>query len=96
MGLGNHDQIGRWAAERGVQVVFMEYPYRNRDDEVDCQSWTADLPKGYPIFPACSILQETQLTPDELFLDSNHLTPLGHQILGSALAAFLGDLERTL
>ena len=93
-GLGNHDQIGRWASERGIQVVFMEYPYRTRGNLIDCQAHAHELPDGYPIFPSCSVLQSAEVPPEKLFIDSNHLTPLGNQVLGAALADFLAELEQ--
>ena len=83
-GLGNHSQITQWASSRGIMVVFMEYPTKTQNGELSCAARKEDLPK--PVFPTCDVLHETGLHMQNLFLDSNHLTPLGNKIIGKELA----------
>lgn len=83
-GYGNHDQIARWAIERDIVAVFMEYPIQNGGGNLECLSEQKDLPQ--PSFPTCQVLKDSGYPPSELFIDTNHLKPLGAQIIGEALA----------
>ena len=86
-GLGNHEQIAQWARSRGVLPIFMEYPTQTGRGELSCVAQKIDLPQ--PVFETCKVLQESGLEMSKLFFDSNHLTPLGAQIVGDALAEAL-------
>ena len=83
-GHGNHVQIARWAKERGILAVFMEYPTQKRNGELECLSSVQDLPN--PGFRTCTIIDEIGIVPRELFIDTNHFTPLGARVVGEALA----------
>ena len=83
-GLGNHTQIAQWANSRGIMIVFMEYPTKTQKGDLLCVARKEELPK--PVFSACSVLQDSGMHMTNLFLDSNHLTPLGGQVLGKAMA----------
>ncbi|MAA79157.1 MAG: hypothetical protein CL916_07835 [Deltaproteobacteria bacterium] len=83
-GLGNHSQIAQWAKSRGIMIVFMEYPTKTQKGDLSCLAREEELPK--PVFSACTILQDSGMHMNNLFLDSNHLTPLGGKVLGQALA----------
>ena len=83
-GLGNHSQIAQWANSRGIMIVFMEYPTKTQKGDLSCVARGEELPK--PVFSACRILQDSGMHMTNLFLDSNHLTPLGGKVLGKALA----------
>ena len=83
-GHGNHVQIARWAKDRGILAVFMEYPTQKRNGELECLSSVQDLPK--PGFRTCTMIDEIGIVPRDLFIDTNHFTPLRARVVGEALA----------
>ena len=83
-GYGNHMQIARWSKERGIMTIFMEYPTQTGGGKLECRSLQKDLPT--PSIPTCSILEDSGYTASELFIDTNHLKPLGAKVIGDALA----------
>jgi lysophospholipase L1-like esterase len=90
---GNHDLIASWAAERGIKVAFMEYAVTNDQWYLGCHTRTGELPPGPPLVPACQDLASSGHTGQELFLDRNHMTPLGNRIVGGALATTLQSMR---
>ena len=89
-GLGNHARIAQWATSRGIMIVFMEYPTKTQNGSLSCVARKEEIPN--PVFPACTILQDSGMHMSNLFLDSNHLTPLGGKVLGKALAKNLPNM----
>lgn len=88
--LGNHQQISDWSRQRGVQTIFMEYASRDiKENTLRCQSTANKLPK--PVFPTCQMLQQSDYNLKDIFIDSNHLTPQGAEIIGTALGVFLEE-----
>ncbi len=90
---GNHDLIAAWAAERGIQVAFMEYAVTNDQWYLGCHTRANELPPGPALVPACQVLASSGHTGQELFLDRNHMTPLGNRIVGGALATTLQSMQ---
>ena len=87
LGSGNHEQIARWAKERGIMVVFMEYATKKQNDSLNCISKASQLP---PLtFETCTVLEKSGYHGSELFIDTNHFKPLGAKIVGEALAKSL-------
>ena len=92
-GDGNHDLIKAWGDRRGVKVVFMEYPVMTEAKELICTALPGQLPQGAPIFPACKVLAESGYKVTDLFHDHNHLTILGNEVVGYALAEMLRKIR---
>ena len=67
----------------------MEYPSRTYKGELDCLSSAELLPK--PSFRTCAYLEDVGIVPTELFLDTNHFSPLGAKVVGEGLARYLHD-----
>ena len=88
-GFGNHDLIAEWCKERGIVPVFMEYPATFDDFVLMCHTRAGELPEGVAVVPACQALVASGHTGRELFQDRNHLTVLGNEIVGEALAETL-------
>lgn len=86
---GNHDLIAAWGRERGVAVLFVDYPVMNPDDTLGCMTLPGELPAGSTVVPACAALAATGRPARDLFQDNNHLTLEGSRIVGDALAASL-------
>ncbi len=93
-GHGNHDLIGRWGDDNGVQVVFMEYPVSTDDWRLSCHTRPGELPEGYPVAPTCQALYASRQTARDLFQDRNHMKAAGNRIVGQALAETLRPLRR--
>ena len=90
---GNHEQIFRWASDRGIQVLFMEYPYMKGDGSFGCHAEERDLPQRAAVFKTCELLRESGYKATDLFLDTNHLKPLGARVIGQGLAQKLQSLQ---
>ena len=91
-GYGNHDLIDEWARGRGITAVFLEYPVTRDDFELACHTSPGELPPGAPVVEACRALMESGHSGEELFQDRNHLTVLGNEIVGGALAETLVEI----
>lgn len=89
---GNHDRIAAWGREHGVTVVFMDYPVMTRDGTLNCMTRPGELPAGHAVIPACATLHASRRPPRELFLDNNHLTLLGNELVGAAAATTLREV----
>jgi len=90
---GNHDLIAAWGAEHQIQVFFMEYAVTNDQWYLGCHTDPGELPKGVPIVPACKALAAAGQGGKDLFLDRNHMTPMGNQIVGVTLAESIQALD---
>ena len=88
LGHGNHDLIAEWGEERGVKVMFMQYPV-SQNGRLVCQTLPGELPTGVPVVPACDALRADGRTASQLFQDRNHLTAEGNAVVGTALATAL-------
>lgn len=91
--MGNLDLIGHYAAKKGIQAIFMRYPYAENRGTVGCHAWPGSMPEGFPVFDACAALQADGREAKALFIDKNHLTVEGNRVVGKALAQFLEGLE---
>lgn len=91
--MGNHDLIARFGAQHGMVSVFMRYPFNKDGTTVGCHTWDGSMPEGAPLFDACAALEASGLPARELFLDTNHLSVKGNQVVGAALAARLMELH---
>ena len=91
-GSGCHENILALARDRGIDVVFVDYPFVAHPAR---SLAPADrLPPGVPVVPATAALVASGETPEALFLDNNHLTARGAAVVGQALADTLDPLLR--
>ncbi|MCB9779871.1 MAG: SGNH/GDSL hydrolase family protein [Alphaproteobacteria bacterium] len=91
---GNHDSIMALAAQQGVPVVFLDYPFWDSShgaQQVTCLAPASELPEGARVLSICSALQDSGMAPSELFLDNNHMSATGARIAGEALADALRE-----
>ncbi|MDP2313948.1 MAG: SGNH/GDSL hydrolase family protein [Pseudomonadota bacterium] len=93
LGHGNHDLIAEWGKERGVTVVFVQYPVSENDWRLGCHTLPAELPGDLPVVPACDALKADGRAARALFQDRNHLTVAGNEVVGKALAEVVGPLR---
>lgn len=92
---GNHDLIAAWGAEEGIAVVFMQYPVMDEQGRLSCQTRPGELPPDNPVVPACDAILAAGKPGQILFQDRNHLTVLGNQVVGHALAETLRSWKAT-
>jgi len=86
---GNHDLISAWGQENGVEVLFMEYPVTNEQWYLGCHTDPGELPEDVAVVPACQALAASGKGGKALFLDRNHMTVTGNEVVGQALAESL-------
>ena len=93
-GRGNHELIKAWGEARGITVVFMAYPVMMGGGKLLCTVKPRQLPPGSLVFPACAALASSGYKTTDLFHDHNHLTILGNEVVGYALAKYLARLPK--
>lgn len=86
---GNHDLLIKRAAAYGVKVVFLDYPFWDKNGGIDQLAPPDKLPVGAVISPVTAALQASGVPAEQLFLDNNHLSVAGAAIVGRALAETL-------
>lgn len=90
---GSHDLIKEWAEKNDVKLIFMAYPVVDEPTgELRCLAPESKLPEGVPYLDACALFKATGAPPSAHFLDSNHMTVRGNEVIGRGLAALLRDL----
>lgn len=89
-GEGNHQAIADLAAEAGIPLVFVDYPFTGTP--IRQLAPPAQLPRGVPVVLATEALSASGHRERELFLDGNHLTATGSTIVGEAVAKTLADV----
>ncbi len=85
---GNHDLIQAWADSHQIKVFFLDYPFG--EDHVRALVGAEDLPSGAHLVATASALERTGQRVDELFLDNNHLSARGSEVVAGELAAAIG------
>lgn len=85
---GNHQAILDLGASQGFKVVFLDYPFWD-GNSITCMAPASELPEGAIVSPVCGALQRSGQPGSALFLDNNHLTLAGNQIVGVTLAETL-------
>ena len=93
-GEGNHDVIRSWCDAEGIQVLFVDYPTMTPKKSLQCDILPRHLPKKARIVPVCKALRDSGHPMTKLFQDHNHMTRLGNDIAGRALAKALQELRR--
>ena len=83
-GPGNHGMIASLAAANGIPLVFVDYPYMGRP--IRSLAPPGALPRGVPVVHAADALNASGLPPEALFLENNHLSVRGSQIVGREVA----------
>jgi hypothetical protein len=86
--LGNHDLLQTFAVNHGIDLWFVDYPFTGAP--VAALATADRLPPGAAIIPAAEALAATGRPAGELFLDNNHLTVLGNEVVGDAVAKAIG------
>ena len=83
-GAGSHAEIMALAKMVGVPLLFVDYPFLGHP----IQSYApADrLPPGAKVVAATAALRASGRPPAELFLEANHLSVVGSEIVGQAVA----------
>jgi hypothetical protein len=90
-GPGNLDLIAELARTRHIALVFVDYPFVA--DPVRSLAPADRLPAGVPVAPATEALR-TSGAAAELFLDNNHLTLIGSEVVGRVVADTLEPVLR--
>lgn len=83
-GAGNHDAIALLAAGAHVPLIFVDYPFTG--NPVVSYAPAAQLPRGATVVPATAALLATGLPSSRLFLDANHLSVEGSEVVGRVVA----------
>ncbi len=86
-GAGNHAEIAELAAKHGIPLVFVDYPFM--DSPARSLAPRESLPPGVPVVEATRALVESGASAEELFLENNHLTVKGSEIVGREVARTL-------
>jgi hypothetical protein len=89
-GAGNHAEIAALAAKHGIPLVFVDYPFV--DTPARSLAPREALPPGVPVVEATRALVESGASAQELFLDNNHLTVRGSEIVGREVARTLAEV----
>ncbi len=89
---GNHHLLIQRAARYGVSVIFLDYPFWDKNGNIRQLAPPEKLPIGAVIAPVTAALTASGIAPDQLFLDNNHLSVAGSAIVGRALADTLAPL----
>ena len=87
---GNHEIIVDLARRKGVDLVFADYPFWDKNKILPLAP-EHELPEGALIAPFTAALIDSGHTGDELFLDNNHMNLLGNRITGETLARTVVD-----
>ncbi len=85
---GNHDLIQAWADSHQIKVFFLDYPFG--EGHVRALVGADDLPAGAHLVATVPALERTGLSVDDLFLDNNHLSARGSEVVAGELAAAIG------
>lgn len=93
-GAGNHAAIAALAAKHGIPLVFVDYPFMDRPAR--SLAPREALPPGVPVVDATRALVESGATAEELFLENNHLTVKGSEIVGREVARTLAEVVPAL
>lgn len=83
-GPGNHPELMAVAHEAGVPIFFVDYPFLS--NPIHAKAPAEALPSGAIVVPATAALNASASPPEQLFLENNHLSMLGSEIVGNAVA----------
>lgn len=92
--LGNHDLIQALGDRHGFDVWFLDYPFKAKP--AVSLATPENLPPGANVVLATKALVDSGKSAEELFLDNNHLTVAGCEIVGTAVADALEERVRAL
>ena len=83
-GAGSHAEILALAKAVGVPLLFVDYPFLG--NPIQSYAPADRLPPGAKVVAATAALRASGLPPAELFLEANHLSVAGSEIVGRAVA----------
>jgi hypothetical protein len=83
-GPGSHAEILDLAKTTGIPLLFVDYPFFG--NPIQSYAPANTFPPGAVVVPATAALRASGRTPQELFLEANHLSVLGSEIVGRAVA----------
>jgi len=83
-GPGSHAEILALAKTVGIPLLFVDYPFLG--NPVQSYAPAAYLPPGATVVPATVALRASGIPPHALFLEANHLSVAGSEIVGRAVA----------
>lgn len=88
-GAGNHDTILELAKAEKVPLLFVDYPFMGHP--IAQLAPPARLPEGAEVVLASEALRTSGQTPEALFLEANHLSVAGSEVVGAAVAERLAE-----
>ncbi|MSP54714.1 MAG: hypothetical protein EXR69_03780 [Myxococcales bacterium] len=83
-GAGNHEAIAQLAAARQIPLLFVDYPFTG--NPIVSYAPMSQLPAGVTVVAATAALIATGAPASRLFLDANHLSVEGSEVVGRAVA----------
>lgn len=83
-GPGNHPEIMALAAREGIPLLFVDYPFIG--EPIVQLAPPSRLPPGANVVLASEALRATGRPAQALFLENNHLTVEGSEVVGKAVA----------
>lgn len=86
-GPGNHATILALAEAEHIPVIFLDYPFSGTP--IHSLAPASRLPAGATVAPVTAALLQTGRPVSALFLENNHLTAEGGEVVGNVVAATL-------
>ncbi len=83
-GAGSHSEILALAKTMGIPLLFVDYPFLG--NPIQSYAPAERLPPGARVVPATAALRTSGRPPAELFLEANHLSVAGSEIVGRTVA----------
>jgi lysophospholipase L1-like esterase len=83
-GAGNHQSIANLARVSNIPVIFVDYPVTGTP--IHSLAPASYLPPGATVVEATAALLATQRPATDLFLENNHLSVEGSEVVGKAVA----------
>lgn len=86
---GNHEAIAELARTRGIPLIFVDYPFSGYP--IQSLAPANRLPRGATVAPATAALIASGQPANVLFLENNHLSSAGSEIVGRTVAETLRE-----
>ncbi len=83
-GSGNHEAIAELARTAGIPLIFVDYPFSGYP--IKSLAPADHLPRGATVVPATAALRATGKQTTQLFLENNHLSVAGSEVVGKVVA----------
>ena len=83
-GPGSHTEILALAMTVGIPLLFVDYPFIG--NPIQSYAPAEHMPPGATVIRATDALRASGKSPGELFLEANHLSVAGSEVVGRAVA----------